>query len=145
LPSLWSQRAVAPDLEFGFCATIRTHGFLISGSRVTSTLKQPSHGVGLVTTRRLNAQRLNRLWVFMQCAQMATRSLHSLRATLLAGKRNIPLEVVLRRRLDFHPLRPRHGLSAIQRPLHTALWPPLIFAQLLIVLWVYKVGPSNAG
>lgn len=72
---------------------------------------------------------------------MATRSL---RSTLLVGKRNIPLEVV-HRRLNSHPLGPRYGLSEIHRPLHTALWPPLVFAQLLIVLWVYKVGPSNAG
>jgi hypothetical protein len=75
---------------------------------------------------------------------MATRSLHSLRTTLLVGKRNIPLEVV-HRRLNSPSFGPRYGLSGIHRPLHTALWPPLVFAQLLIVLWAYKVGSKQCG
>ena len=75
----------------------------------------------------------------MQHARMASRALRTVHTSLRLGKRNFPLEVV-QARLNFGRLGPRYGPSAIRRSLHTALWPPLVFAQLLIVLWVYKVG-----
>lgn len=74
----------------------------------------------------------------MQHARAAARSLRTAHTSLRLGNRNFPLEVV-RARLNFAPLGLRHGLPAFQRSLHTALWPPLVFAQLLVVLWVYKV------
>lgn len=45
------------------------------------------------------------------------------------------------RRIFFPSVR---GATGAHHSLHTALWPPLVFAQLLLSLWAYKVCHKQA-
>ena len=69
---------------------------------------------------------------------MAFRTPHFLYSSLLSGiSCRTPAPVGWRKRFQFAPATsPAIGSD---RKLHSAIWPPLIFVNLLLALWAYKV------
>lgn len=104
-------------------------------SRVSPHLETSITWGGLVTLRISPAISLNSLSnPTCTITRMATR----FATCLLSTTRRHSLGLIPTRFVR-PQLSPRNGPTALRRSIHTALWPPLVFAQLLLVLWAYKV------
>jgi hypothetical protein len=90
---------------------------------------------GLVTLRISPANSLNSLSnPTSNITRMATRI-----ATYLLSTTPRHSLSLLHTRFVRPQLSPRKGPISLRRSIHTALLPPLVFAQLLLALWAYKV------
>ena len=65
--------------------------------------------------------------------QVLVTSFHSL-------KRRYSFTIHYNLRNGIHRIPSSARAINAHRSLHTALWPPLVFAQLLLALWAYKVA-----
>lgn len=104
-------------------------------SRVSAHLETSITWGGLVTLRISPAISLNSLSnPTCNITRMATRFATYLPST--SPRHSLGL---LFTRFVRPQLSPRKGPISLRRSIHTALWPPLVFAQLLLALWAYKV------
>jgi len=131
--------AVAAQLKFAFDARNQFQGSAPRNEPTIPTLKSITWGVHSSPHAYNPANKYFKL--FERCGHvlpMTIRASHFLSSSLLSG-RGCPSIAPLsyRKRFQFAPnIRPAISLH---RHLHSAIWPPLIFVNLLLTLWAYKV------